>query len=80
MRTTSFALATLLATLLTCAAAMAEPMKCSGEEKTCQTACAKVPTASKSACLTQCGVRKSGCMRTGCWDNGTQRYCGLSKQ
>jgi hypothetical protein len=68
------------AALLCAAPANAEPMKCSGEEKTCQQTCAKVPTASKSVCLTECGVRKNGCMRTGCWDNGRQRYCGLAKQ
>lgn len=61
-------------------AALAQPMKCSGEEKTCQSACAKVPRASTSACLTECGVRKNVCMRTGCWDNGRIRYCGLAKQ
>lgn len=61
-------------------AALAQPMKCSGEEKTCQSACAKVPLGSTSACLTECGTRKNICMRTGCWDNGRLRYCGLAKQ
>ena len=61
-------------------AANAQPMKCSGEEATCQQACAKRPAATKSACLTECGVRRNICMRTGCWDDGRLRYCGLSKQ
>jgi hypothetical protein len=68
------------AALLFAAPAKAQPMKCSGEEKTCQLTCAKVPVATKSACLTECGVRKNACMRTGCWDNGRLRYCGLAKQ
>lgn len=69
-----------LSALLLTGTVKAEPMKCSGEEKTCQTACAKVPAGRTSACLTECGVRKSACMRTGCWDNGQLRYCGLAKQ
>ncbi|RDV01179.1 hypothetical protein [Undibacter mobilis] len=69
-----------LSALLSSGTANAQPMKCSGEEKTCQQACAKVPTAMKSACLTECGVRRNVCMRTGCWDNGQLRYCGLAKQ
>jgi len=80
MKTVSFALIGFCATLLLTGTGHAEPMKCGGEEKTCQQACAKVPTATKSACLTECGVRKSACMRTGCWDNGQIRYCGLMKQ
>jgi hypothetical protein len=73
-------LAVLTVTLLYAAPASAQPMKCSGEEKTCQVTCTKGPTATKSACLTECGVRRNNCMRTGCWDDGRQRYCGLSKQ
>lgn len=68
------------AVVLLSGAAYAQPMKCSGEEKTCQQACAKGPSATKSACLTECGVRRNICMRTGCWDNGRLRYCGLAKQ
>jgi hypothetical protein len=80
IRTARLALAALAIALLHAGAAMAQPMKCTGEEKTCQTACAAVPTATRSACLTDCGVRKNICMRTGCWDNGRLRYCGLAKQ
>jgi hypothetical protein len=60
-------------------AATAEPMKCSGEEKACVTACRKIARMTVSTCLTGCGARLSACMKTGCWDDGTQRYCGLSK-
>jgi hypothetical protein len=77
VRTTLIALS---AVLLLSGAAHAQPMKCSDEEKTCQKACAKGPAATKSACLTECGVRRNICMRTGCWDNGRLRYCGLAKQ
>jgi len=80
IKTVCFALIGLCAALLLADAGHAEPMKCSGEEKTCQQSCAKVPAAATSVCLTECGVRKSACMRTGCWDNGRLRYCGLMKQ
>jgi hypothetical protein len=33
-----------------------------------------------SICVTNCGARQSICMRTGCWDSGVQKYCGLQKQ
>ncbi len=69
-----------LSALVLTGIANAQPMKCSGEEKTCQAACAKVATGKTSACLTECGVRKNVCMRTGCWDDGRLRYCGLAKQ
>jgi hypothetical protein len=59
--------------------AMAEPMKCSGEEKACVIACKKTARIPVSVCVTGCGARLSACTKTGCWDNGTQRYCGLSK-
>jgi hypothetical protein len=57
----------------------AEPMKCSGEEKTCVTACRKTARMPVNICLTGCGQRLSACLKNGCWDNGTQRYCGLAK-
>ena len=68
-----------LLVLLGVPAAMAEPMKCSGEEKACLTACKKTARMTVSVCVTGCGARLSACVKTGCWDNGTQRYCGLSK-
>lgn len=60
-------------------AAQADPMKCSGEEKVCLTNCKKAARVAYSVCATGCGARLSACMKTGCWDNGTQRYCGLAK-
>jgi len=68
-------------TLLCARPALATPMRCSGEQKTCIASCAKRPPGTSiSICLTNCGARQSLCMKTGCWDNGTQRYCGLLKQ
>ncbi len=61
-------------------AALAQPMKCSGEQKTCISNCNKIPNASISVCITNCGTRQAMCVKTGCWDNGTQRYCGLARQ
>ena len=66
--------------LLWSQAARAEPMKCSGEEKVCTINCAKAARTAPSICLTQCGARKSECLKTGCWYDGTQRYCGLLRQ
>jgi hypothetical protein len=65
--------------LLSAHPATSEPMKCSGEEKACTTACKKAARVAVSVCLTACGARLSACVKTGCWDNGAQRYCGLSK-
>jgi hypothetical protein len=59
--------------------AVADPMKCSGEEKVCSTDCRKVARVPLTVCLTACGARLSICLKTGCWDDGRQRYCGLSK-
>ncbi|MBS0534632.1 MAG: hypothetical protein JSR72_11295 [Proteobacteria bacterium] len=76
-----FALAaSLVATLFLAQSGHTAPMKCSGEETTCRDNCAKAAKTMLSTCLTACGVRRSACMRTGCWDNGQQRYCGLAKQ
>jgi hypothetical protein len=65
--------------LAAASAAQADPMKCSGEEKVCLTNCKKAARVAYSVCATGCGARLSTCMKTGCWDNGTQRYCGLAK-
>ena len=67
--------------LLSAAPAVSAPMRCSGEEKVCIAACKKsVDRSSISTCLTNCGLRQSACMKSGCWDSGPQRYCGLLKQ
>ena len=61
--------------------AMSAPMRCSGEEKICIANCKKsLDRSSISTCLTNCGLRQSACMKSGCWDSGPQRYCGLLKQ
>lgn len=59
----------------------AEPMKCSGELKTCIAGCAKNSNGAVAArCVQNCHASQSICMRSGCWDTGTSRYCGLMKQ
>jgi hypothetical protein len=76
----TLAAASLIAGLVVVQSGHAAPMKCSGEEATCRQACAQTAKTTLTTCLTTCGVRRSACMRTGCWDNGQQRYCGLAKQ
>ena len=68
--------------LLACAQALrAEPMKCSGEQKNCAADCAKYTNKTVAAkCVQSCFVSQSICLRTGCWDSGNGRYCGLMKQ
>lgn len=67
--------------LLWIEAAVAAPMRCSGEQKICITACNKsIDRSSISTCITNCGLRQSLCMKIGCWDTGFQKYCGLLKQ
>jgi hypothetical protein len=59
----------------------AAPMRCSDEEKACTTICAKTNDLRKpSACISNCQARQAQCRQTGCWDNGTNRYCGLLRQ
>ena len=61
--------------------ASAAPMRCSGEQKICIANCSKSPDRSTiPTCVTNCGARQSLCMKTGCWDSGFQKYCGLLKQ
>lgn len=67
--------------MLCAAAAFAAPMRCSGEQKTCIANCNKSPDRGLlSTCVTNCGLRQAMCMKTGCWDGGFQKYCGLLKQ
>jgi hypothetical protein len=61
-------------------AALADPMRCSGEQKTCQSACAKLPVGQSQPCLEGCRASQAYCIRSGCWQNGASRYCGLTKQ
>lgn len=61
-------------------AARAEPMKCSGEQKTCLSTCARMPAGQAQTCLEGCRASQAYCVRSGCWQNGNSRYCGLTKQ
>ncbi len=62
-------------------AALAQPMRCSGEEKTCIAICTKSTDRTYVAnCITSCHTRLSICKQTGCWDSGTRKYCGLTRQ
>lgn len=66
--------------LFSSAGAQAAALRCSSEEQTCIAVCNKTATkANLSACVTTCGQRNAVCKRTGCWDNGTQQYCGLQR-
>jgi len=66
--------------LLGAPAALAEPMRCSGEQKTCNANCVKFAGAALATCLAGCHVSQANCVRNGCWDNAGTRYCGLMKQ
>ncbi len=67
--------------LLCCQDAFAVPMRCSGEQTACIATCKRnLDRSYVSICVTNCGARQSMCMRTGCWDSGVQKYCGLLKQ
>jgi hypothetical protein len=62
-------------------AALAAPMLCSGEEKTCLAACTKFSDHTFVAnCVTNCRTSGAYCMRTGCWANGSSRYCGILRK
>jgi hypothetical protein len=59
----------------------AAAMRCSGEQKTCYSNCLKIlDSVSNTACLANCRQRNAACMQTGCWDNGSVRYCDLLKR
>jgi hypothetical protein len=60
--------------------ASAGPMMCSGEETTCIAACQGRPRALIGDCIAACRTRGNYCKRTGCWDSGISRYCGLLRQ
>jgi hypothetical protein len=75
--------AVIAAAWLTACAVTAEAaaMRCSGEEKVCVAACGKTANgAALSMCITNCGQRQAYCMKTGCWDSATNRFCGLQRQ
>jgi len=58
----------------------AAPMLCSGEQKTCIATCQKNSRALVGDCIADCRARTNYCKQTGCWDNGSKRYCGLLRQ
>jgi hypothetical protein len=60
--------------------ALAAPMLCSGEQKNCIAACQKNSAALVADCIAGCRARFNYCNRTGCWDSGSSRYCGLERQ
>ena len=60
--------------------AVAAPMKCSGEQKTCIAGCQRMPRALAGDCIANCRARTNYCKQTGCWDDGSRRYCGLLRQ
>jgi len=66
--------------LLGSSAVLAEPMRCSGEQKTCNANCVKFAGGAVASCQAACHVSQANCIRTGCWENGANRYCGLMKQ
>jgi hypothetical protein len=77
----ALAAAIALAAFLGIATVHAEPVRCSNEAKACTAACGSVPDRQRtSACITACQARMSSCRQTGCWDNGSFRYCGLLRQ
>jgi hypothetical protein len=71
----------IIAILLGVPSATAAPLRCSDEGQACITICAKSNDPKKpSACVSNCQARQAVCRQTGCWDNGSLRYCGLLRQ
>ena len=61
--------------------AVAEPMKCSGEQQICLKTCTTLTDATRlKACVNSCSQRQAACRQTGCWNNGSSTYCGLMRQ
>jgi len=60
--------------------ASADSMKCSDQEKACVVACQRMPRALVGDCIANCRARANFCRQTGCWNEGTKRYCGLSRR
>ena len=61
--------------------ALAAPLRCSAEEKACITTCNRNSNASLIPnCIATCRARMNVCRQTGCWSNGFNRYCGLTRQ
>jgi hypothetical protein len=74
-------LAVIVVLILIATPVSAAPMKCSGEQQTCNTVCLKtVNPALQAQCIADCHTRLNFCKQTGCWNNGTSRYCGLMRK
>ena len=72
---------TVLCALAYAQSALAGPMRCSDEKTKCLAACKLVISRTGlSPCVTNCNARQIMCVRTSCWDDGTNRYCGLARQ
>ena len=72
--------AVVVAALFGAQGAIAAPMLCSGEQKTCISVCQRNLLALIGDCIANCRTRFNYCRQTGCWDNGIKRYCGLLRQ
>jgi hypothetical protein len=72
----------LAAALLAATPAAADPMKCSNEQHACIAVCQKIGLNRQTlgTCIGNCNRRQGACRQTGCWDNGTNIYCGLLRQ
>jgi hypothetical protein len=77
-----YTMAACVGLVLLCAETMqAAPMACNGEQKVCIVNCTKTTAGSATGiCIANCNARQAMCKQTGCWDNGVNRYCGLSRQ
>ncbi len=61
--------------------ALAAPLRCSAEEKSCIATCNNGSNQSLTPnCIAGCRARMNACKQTGCWNNGVNRYCGLTRQ
>ncbi len=77
----TLALALIGVGLLGFGVAKADSMRCSGLHAACVADCRKASNAgSLAACLTNCSQRRGACLRTGCWNSGTQTICDLLRQ
>ncbi len=61
--------------------AAAAALTCSTEQQVCITLCNQNPNKpAVPTCIANCRTRQANCRQTGCWDNGINRYCNLTRQ
>ena len=79
--TVRLALALVIA-LLAATSSAADSLKCSAEQRACVVICQKrgLTPQTLGTCIGNCNRRQAACRQTGCWDNGTNTYCGLLRQ